>query len=172
MHFELPRKIESVKKCAAWIVWNLDQFSEFRGIRYVPWVEEARKNQRLLAWVMSMAEWNARPQCVVRRDWLRLALNTLARTVESLPEDSNVAFSFDGSVLSVRCDGEVIVLAGEGAPWTVSIRVQAGALRRLPKRLMRKDIGISIWRSSISIGNRTFQGTLDGFSTPDPKKIQ
>src|ERR1700731_665037 len=34
VHFEMPQRIESIKKCAAWMVWNLDQFSEFREIRH------------------------------------------------------------------------------------------------------------------------------------------
>jgi hypothetical protein len=172
VHFEMPGRVESLKQCVAWIVWNLDQFSDFKRIKHIAWVEEGRKSQSRLPWVRSVAEWNARPQCVVKRDWLRLALNTLAKTVQSLPEDSTVAFSFDGLVLAIQYAGEVIALAGAGVPWTVSFKVQAGALRRLPRRLMREHIGISIWKSSISIGNRTFQGTLDGFSTPDPKKIQ
>jgi hypothetical protein len=45
----------------------------------------------------------------------------------------------------------------------VSFKVHAGVLRRLPKRLMREDIGISIWESTISIGNRTYPGTLHVF---------
>ena len=48
-------------------------------------------------------------------------------------------------------------------PWGVSFKVHAGVLRRLPKRLMREDIGISIWESTISIGNRTYPGTLHVF---------
>jgi hypothetical protein len=172
VHFELPRRVESVKQCAALIVWNLDQFSEFRKNQHIPWVEEARINRRLLPWVLSMAEWNARPQCIVKRDWLRLALKTLANYALTLPDDTDVLFNFDGYVLSIKCDGKVIALAGQGVPWGVSFKVPAGALRRLPKRLMREDIGISIWESSISIGNRTYPGTLDRFSSTDSSRIQ
>jgi hypothetical protein len=107
----------------------------------------------------------------VRRDWLRLALKTLADCAFTLPDDADL-FGFDGSVFSIRCDGKVIALAGQGVPWAVSFKVRAGALRRLPKRLTREDIGISIWESTISIGNRTYPGTLDGFGAPDPSKIQ
>lgn len=172
VHFELPRRVESVKQCAALIVWNLDQFSEFRKNQNIPWVEEARINRRLLPWAMSTAEWNARPQCMVKRDWLRLALRTMAEHLITLPDDADVEFSFDGSVLSIKCDGKVIALAGQGVPWGVSFKVPVGALRRLPKRLMHEDIGISIWESTLSIGNRSYPGTLDGFCVADPSKIQ
>jgi hypothetical protein len=60
--FEMPRKVKSLKQSAAWIVWSLDQCSEhrvFKPARHVGWIEEARTNQRLLPWVMSMAEFSA-----------------------------------------------------------------------------------------------------------------
>jgi hypothetical protein len=171
VHFEMPRQIESIKKCAAWIVWNLDQFCEFREIRHVGWVEEARRNQRLLPWVMSMAEWKARPQCMVKRDWLRLALKTLGDYLDSLPDPASIVFSFDGSVLTIRCDKQVIALPGEGSPWGVRFKVEAGTLRRLPKRLMRQDIGVSIWESRITHSNCSYPGTLEEFGAIDPSRL-
>jgi len=65
VHFEMPRQIKSLKQCAAWIVWSLDRHSDhrvFRPVQEVDWIEEGRRNQRLLPWVMSMAEFNARPR--------------------------------------------------------------------------------------------------------------
>jgi hypothetical protein len=52
--------------------------------------------------VMSMAEFNARPQCTVRRDWLRLALKTLGEYLVATSDNAGIVFSFDGSVLSIR----------------------------------------------------------------------
>lgn len=75
---------------------------------------EGRENQKLLPWVMSMAEWNARPQFMVKRDWLRLALKSLREHLASLPDNAGVVFSFDGSVLFIRFDKKVIALPGEG----------------------------------------------------------
>jgi hypothetical protein len=171
VYFEMPWLIESIKKCAAWVVWNLDQFSEFREIRHVAWVGEARKNQRLLPWVMSMAEWKARPQCMVRRDWLRLALRTLGECLASLPDDAGVVFRFDGSVLSIRCGKQVIALPVEGSPWAVRFRVEAKALRRLPKRLIREDIAVSIWESRITLGNWVYAGTLEEFGAINSSRV-
>jgi hypothetical protein len=133
LQFELPRQVKSLKQCAAWIVWNLDQHSSrgtFRPARDVGWIDEGRQNQRLLPWVMSRAEYEARPQCTVQRDWLRLALKTLGKHLASLPDDGIVVFSFDGSVFSIRCDKKVIAFPGEGLPWTVCFKVEAKTLRR------------------------------------------
>jgi hypothetical protein len=175
VHFEMPHRIKSLKQCAAWIVWSLDQHADhrvFKPARHVGWVEEGRTNQRLLPWVMSMAEYNARPQCIVQRDWLRLAVKTLGDYVASVSDTAAIVFSFDGSLLSIRFDKKVIALPGEGSPWAVRFRVEAGALRRLPKRLMREDIGISIWESRITLGNCTYPGRLEEFGMTDSSRVQ
>jgi hypothetical protein len=172
IHFEMPRYVDSSHFVTAWMVWHLDQHSEFRKIQNFPWVEEGRKHQSLLPWVKSPAEWRARPQCTVNRDWLRLALKTLADYALNLPDDAKFLFTFDGSVFSIKFNGKLIALAGEGVPWGVTFEVHVGALRRLPKRFMDADIGISIWESSIRIGNRVYPGTLGGFGAADSWKIQ
>jgi hypothetical protein len=173
--FEMPRRVKSIKQCAAWIIWNLDQHADhrvFRPARHVGWVEEGRKNQRFLPWVMSTAEYSARPQCLVQRPWLRLALTTLGEYIAALSDDASIVFSFDGSVLTIRLDKKVIALPGEGSSWTVSFRVEAGTLRRLPKRLTREDIGVYIWGSHITLGNYTYAGTIEEFGTTDPSRVQ
>ena len=172
VQFEMPQQIMSTKQCAAWIVWHLDQYSEFQAIQHVGWVEEGRANRKLLPWVRELAEYNARPSCVVERKWLRLALKKLAEHLTLLADDVDVVFGFDGSVLSIRCDGKVIALGGEGPPWTVRFRVAANALRRLPKRLMRDHVGLSIWESRLTLGSWVYDGTLEGFSRTDQTRIQ
>jgi hypothetical protein len=84
VHFELPRRVESRKQCAAWIVWNLDQFTDFQKIKHIGWVEEGRRSQWLLPWVKRLAQWNARPKVTVKRDWLRLALKIPADKLRRL----------------------------------------------------------------------------------------
>jgi hypothetical protein len=175
VQFEMPRRLKSIKQCAALIVWSLDQHADqrvFKPSRHVGWIEEGRENRRLLPWVMSMAEYNARPQCVVQRDWLRLALKTLGEYLASLSDNAGIVFSFDGSVLSIRVDKKVIALPGEGSPWTVRFRVEARTLRHLPKRLMHERTGVSIWESRITLGNYRYTGTLEEFGTTGPSRVQ
>jgi hypothetical protein len=175
VHFEMPPRIKSLKQCAAWIVWSLDQHSDnriFRPARNVDWIGEGRENQKFLPWVKSMAEYKVRPVCMVQRDWLRLALRTLGEYLASLPDNVGIVFSFDGSVLSIRIDKKVIALPGEGSPWAVRFRVEARNLRRLPKRLMRGAIGVSICESGITIGNWAYAGTLEESATTEPLRVQ
>jgi len=172
IQIEMPRYVESAHFVTAWIVWHLDQHSEFRKVHNLLWVEDGRNHQGLLPWVKSTAEWEACPKCIVERAWLRLALNKLGEHLASLPDDAKVAFAFDGSVFSMRCGGEFIALAGRGAPWTVGFGVRAGSLRHLPKRLKHEKIQISIWESHIEFGNRIYPGTLDEVGPVDPAKVQ
>ena len=174
VHFEMPRDVESLRQCAAWIVWNLDQNSggPFKPARPVGWVEEARANRQLLPWYKSRAEYEARPSCLVERKWLRLALNTLAEHVTSLPDNAAVIFGFDGSVLSIDCKGKLIVLAGQGPPWTIRFKVAASALRCLPRRLREERVELSIWQSYLRLGSWLYEGAPEGFCTTDPSRIQ
>ena len=175
VQFEMPRRLKSIKQCAALIVWSLDQHADkrvFKPAWHVGWIEEGRENRRLLPWVMSMAEYNARPQCIVRRDWLRLALKTLGTYLAPLSDSAGIVFRFDGSVLSIRLNKKVIALPGEGSPWAVCFRVEARTLRQLPKRFMREDIEVSIWESRITLGNCTYAGTLEESGATDPSRIQ
>jgi len=130
----MPRQVRSLKQCAAWIVCNLDKHAHggFKPARHVGWIEEGRENRKLLPWYKSLAEYEAGPCCTVERKWLRLALNTLALHANSLSDDDAVVFGFDGSVLSIRSEGKLIVLAGQGPPWTIRFKVAASALRHLP----------------------------------------
>ena len=112
---------------------------------------------------MSQAEYEARPQCTVQRDWLRLALKTLAGQLASLPDDGVVAFTFDGSVFAIRCEKKVIAFPGDGFPWTVCFIVKAKTLRRQPKRLMRECIGVSVWESRILFGSWSYEGAIEPF---------
>jgi hypothetical protein len=172
--FEMPRRVKSIKQCAAWITWNLDQHSDHRVFvpsRHVGWIEQGRENQKLLPWVKSMAEFNSRPQCVVQRDWFRLVLKSLGQRLSSLPDNADIVFSFDGSVLTIRFDKQVIALPGEGSPWAVRFRVEAKTLQHLPKRLRWENVGVSIWESCITLGHRTYPGTLEEFGATDPSRV-
>jgi hypothetical protein len=175
IEFELPPRVTSLKQCAAWIIWSLDQQWDgpmFRPARTMDWIDEARRNRRLLPWVMARAEFDARPQCTVRRDWLRLALKTLAAHVAALPDDAIVTFHFDGSIFSIRSEKNVIAFPSEGPPWTVSFRVEAKTLRCQPKRLMREYIGVSIWNSRIEFGPWSYEGTVEPLHVRNSSEVQ
>ena len=173
--FELPRRVKSRKQCAAWIVWNLDQASDgrqFQPGRFISWIEEGRQNQTLLPWVINSGAYNSRPSCTVQRDWMQLAINTLREHLSCLPDNVPVVFYFDGSVLSIRCEGQIIALAGQGLPWAVRFSTKAGEFRRLPRRFKREHVELSIWESKLTIDVWRYDGTIDSCSSTSLGAIQ
>jgi len=100
------------------------------------------------------------------------SLKTLGENLACLSDNAGIVFSFDGSVLSIRFDKKVIALPGEGSLWAVRFRVEAKTLRHLPKRLMHGGIGVSIWESRITLGNYTYEGTIEEFGTGASSRAQ
>lgn len=155
VEFEMPRRVESLEQCAAWIVWHLDSVSEagtFVPKRKVDWVSEGRQNQRVLPWVAARAAYEARPWCYVERDWLRLALKTLRDILQPLDDEALVQFSFRDAILTIRCGGKVVVLPAEGNPWPKQYVILAKEIRDLRRRLMRASVDISVWEEHLHIG--------------------
>lgn len=159
--FELNRTVASREQCAAFLVYYLDQGKrrpEFQPARSVAWVTDGRQNRHLLPWEVDKAAYNARPQCVVQRDWLRLALRDLAAYLAKVDEAANVDFSFNGAVLMIQCSEKVLPMSARGISWNAQFTISAGNLQRLPKRLAYDAIGISIWKDQLIIGGYRFDG--------------
>ena len=159
--FEMPTRIESREKCTAWIMWHLDHATKegmFHAGREVGWVTEGRQNTHLLAWVNERAE---RRVCVVARAWAKLAIKTLAEHLNDVSDQTPVVFSFADSVLTIRCGSGVIAIAGSGDDWPNKFAIDAGQLRKLPKRLPQLRVRIAISNTSLTIGNRLYSGMKD-----------
>jgi hypothetical protein len=97
---------------------------------------------------------------VPRIQWPRLALSTTTQHAQRLEL---------WGWLSIRFDKKVIALPGEGSPWAVRFKVEASVLRRLPKQLMREEIGVSILESRINLGNYAYRGTPKNSAHRIPK---
>jgi hypothetical protein len=167
--FELPRIVESREQCAALLAWNLDNHASsrvFHPIQPPTWLYDGRKHKHLLPWVREAEEYRARPHYTVERDWLKLALKSLARHLTKVEDNEPVEVSFDGKVLSFRVAGNVVVLAAVGSPWTSSFSLPAGKLRRLPKRLMNAHVDVSVWRSWLNIDRWRYDGIVEPEELP------
>lgn len=164
IEFELPCKVESRELCAALIAYRIGDAPAEAG-----WLSEGRQNQDLLPWKIELAAYNARPHCTVQRDWLRLALRTLASQLASMGDEAPVLLDFKDRVLSILCAGKVIALPGEGASWTHQVMIPAGNLRHLPKRLLNKEVSVAVWESRLSIDRCSFAGVVE---VADPSGAQ
>lgn len=157
---EMPLAVESREQGIAWLVWILDNAT---GRRCQPpngpeWIAEGRKHIHLLPWERERAEYAARPCCSIERNWMKLALKSLAEHLTTVDAETPVDFSFDGSVLTIRCAAKVCVTPAKGQAWNQVFSMPAGKLHGLPKRLMRDPIEVSVWQSCLTIGNRRYSG--------------
>lgn len=161
--FEMPLRIESHEQCAAWIADCLDRSSNgrFEPTIVTLWLEEGRRRRDTLPWVRQQAAYEARPHCMVERDWLRVALRTLTKTVASASNDQSVVLSFSEGVLTIRCAAHVIALPASGRSWASAYAIPAGKLQRLPKRLQRNRLGIEIWESKLTIASSVYSGVVE-----------
>lgn len=106
------------------------------------------------------AIYDARPHCHVQRDWVRLALKKLHQYLADVGPDATVTVSFDGTVLTIRCENMVLAMSAIGSAWTQKYGIKAGALEPLPKRLMRDPVDVSVWKSDLVIGNERYAGLV------------
>ena len=162
--FELPRRVASREQLTAFLTYYLDKAAQgnvFCPSHPVDWIAEGRANRGLLPWEVNMAAYHARPHCKVRRDWLRIGLNTLAEIITKADDAAAVRFSFDGSVLTIRCSGQAVPMSATGKAWLAHFEIPAGKLRRLPKRLMQDELEVSVHKGRLHIGRVCFDGAQE-----------
>ena len=162
--FEMPRIVTCREEATAIIAYHLDKACSgrvFQPARPAEWLVIGREHRHLLPWEQEKAAYDARPHCIVERDWLRLALKNLAALIEKADDTTEVVFAFDGSVLTMKCSGKVFPLGATGNAWTAQFVIPAGKLRRLPKRLMQGLIEISVREGRLHIGRNCFDGAKE-----------
>jgi hypothetical protein len=160
VEFEMPREVESSAQCAAWIVWHLDQYRDFRAIHDPAWIGEGRQGASALPWVKRKADlrarYDSRPCCQVQRNWLRLGLKALEKALAAIDDDMRLEVGFDGSVLSIRYGDRVVPLQAQGTPWSSIYMVPVKRFREAPGRNMQESIEIEIWEERLVIGRRRY----------------
>jgi hypothetical protein len=166
---ELPDKAESVEQVMAWMAWLVDKETThaFKLSSEPGWLAEGRRHRHLLPWerervirAKERAAYDARPHCHAQRDWVRLALKKLYQHLAGVSPDAVVTVSFDGTVLTMRCEKMVLAMSANGSAWTEKYAIRAGALEPLPKRLMTDPVDVSVWDSTLIISNERYAGVV------------
>ncbi len=160
---QLPREVESWEQGVALITYCLDKFALnglFEPALPTKWLAEGRRNRHLLPWERERVAYEARPQCLVERDWAKIALRKLSELVEALADDVPVIFHFDGEILTIRCLTNVLAISASGKAWPSRYSLTAKQLRWLPKRLKYGDVIFSVWQSSFTIGNYRYRDVV------------
>jgi len=177
VYFEMPRHVGSAEQCAAWIVWHLDRASEIRP--FLPklpatWLAIGRANTHSLPWELErirqeqmLARYDARPQCEVQRDWLKLSLGKVADMLSGVQDGELVSVGFDGRILTFGCAGKTSMTEASGRAWPAAYTLPAASLRNLPKRLMNSNVAVSVWEGSLQIDRHSYPGVIGQAATPE-----
>lgn len=151
IHSEMPLELESFEQGVAWAAFVIDQ--TFRLAKPPQWLKQGRIWKDHLTWVRRQAAYEARPQCVVRRDWLKIACKDLRLWAEEAGPSDAAVFSFDGNILSVTAaEMAPIAMPATGAAWGKSFAVRREDLAHLPRRIMRDLVSVGVWDGRLSIG--------------------
>jgi hypothetical protein len=161
INFEMPLRIASLELCAAWIVWHLDKKAKIPS-NMAPWLDLGRQNLHLLPWEMErtrrLKSCENRLHCSIQRDWLKLALRSLAAILAECPDYEMVDLSFDGRVMTLACAGKNVIVGAEGSAWTNVFTIPVSSFRRLPKRLMNACVEVCIMDGNLSIDRYRYTG--------------
>lgn len=163
VQFEMPRRIESREKCAAWLAWSLDKHADehvFQPRRAVDWLALGRASLRLLPWYFDQEAYEARPHCCVDKELARPLLKNLAKIAEQMPPEERVWFSFDGEVLKIRAGKELLALAANGNPWTNRFGLNALQLSKPIRRLPGERVWFESWEDYFTIARCRYLGVV------------
>jgi hypothetical protein len=166
IHGALPRNLPSREFGLAFLATIIDQADRNMLPDEPAWVSEGRHHRLLLPWVRERAEYEARPRCHVERNWAKLALKDLSSLLDAIPDDTRIAFGFDGRTLIIECTCKVIAVAAEGMAWSDRYVLSAADLRKLPKRLMNPSVEFGFWDRTFVIGNHRYSS---GVAIPSEK---
>lgn len=160
IEFYVPKFVISVEQCAAMIAYFL----------HVPvddpprWLTEGKQLGDLLPWRIQWARkeaarkaaYDASPKCFVEREWFKMALKSLAKSLENKPDDAAVRFDFADNIFSIRTDNDVIATGGKGIFWPETVTVLVSELRKLPRRIPRDEVCILVSPKHLNIGTSYF----------------
>jgi hypothetical protein len=106
------------------------------------------------------AEYAARPNCTVSREWLRLALRTFAERAGAADAATPIRFLFDGALLTIRREQVVVSMPASGRRWETGYEISPDVPLAPPSRFMQPEVDISVFRGDLTIGPLRFCGAV------------
>ena len=115
--FKLPCMLESLDRGKALIA---DYLRNFTPAVPCDWLEEGRALPHLSPWERKRLAYEARPKCLIERDWSRLAAKRLRSLAEVADETAVIEIIFDGRTISFQSLTETIAMRATGDAWEKS----------------------------------------------------
>lgn len=165
VEIQLPRRVESIEQCAAFIAWGIDNQigKDFIPLVPSPWLDEGRNNFDTLPWIkkrklyeQEQKLYEQRPKCYVDRDWFKLALRDLRLLLPNLEENDIFSVTFKDEILTISSRLKLIVLPAKGNNWTSRYEITAGNFQRFPKRINDKEVEASVWNNFLYLAHWSY----------------
>jgi hypothetical protein len=153
--FETPLEVASLEQGIALLAHAVGR--SFQSAEPISWLEQGRSWQHLLPWEQGRRAYEARPHCVVERDWFRMPAHQLRLLAGSATEKDVATFTFNGRILTIDAAGTCLPMPAQGTAWLESYGVRLLELSVLPKRLIRSVIGIGVWERRLTINSLSLQ---------------
>jgi len=180
IEIQMPRTIDSVDLCAAWIVDKLDRVADgglFIPSKPIEWLQRGRLHQEKLPWRIQQAAreaeyavYQARPHCQVDREWMRVIRVKLRESLETCSPDDLISFSFTAGILTICLPTDKLACQAEGDDWPHVFAVPAANLKKLPKRFKSNYVIVGEWKGSLEIADSRYEGVsiLNGVNNEQP----
>jgi hypothetical protein len=150
----LPFHVESFEQGLAFIAYPLRN----ADLKNKPdWLIEGLTLKEHLPWEKEMKAYNENPVAYIEHEWFRVLLNKLKLLISTSTDENLTTFSFDGGILKVVCNNETLVVGGLGKNWHQEAIVKTKLLDFLPKRVLKRNVPVYIWRGNLHIHNRCFK---------------
>jgi hypothetical protein len=167
VEIEIPLQVESTVQAAAFIAWGINKQigRNFTPQNLTQWLEEGKNNFDLLPWIKEQKIYNERPKCLVKREWLKLALRDLNLILPELDETDSFFITFQKGVFSIQSVLKTIAFPAVGNDWKKEYQITVSNFNRFPKRLNQAEIEISVWNNKISLANWSYSINLNKRAT-------
>lgn len=158
---EMPLVLDSIDQGFAWLA---DLFQRWDiHLHPVPgWFDHGVRLSYLLPWVEQRARYDARPQCTVDREWLRVAVRKLRAASATAELDAIVQLSFDGAILRFTLhNNDVLAMPAKGSAWPTLLDILLTDCCRSFGRIMHPVVHFGVWDGYLVAGGRRVP-LLDG----------
>lgn len=152
---DLPLHVESFEQGVALIAYAIGK--NFEPIKPCYWLHQGREWQDYLPWVRERKAYEARPQCQVDREWLKVVRTKLKAQRHGEHGVVPVQFRFDGEILRISVGKHIFPVPAEGKAWTNIYAIEVDTVNFLPQRLMRAMVNLSVWKDHFCIDNHRWK---------------
>ena len=162
INFELALEFETFYEGLAFIAYYL------KGAKFdfTPlWLKEGFSLKHLLPWEKQreayekrMEVWEKIPKAQVEHEWFRMIVRKMRSILETSTEEDITTFSFDGEILKIKCNDQLLVCPAKGKAWGKSGTVKTISLVDLPKRIKKQYVNyVYIEEDELHIGFNRFE---------------